>query len=114
MCQRLYRPGYSMPELSTPPGTASTCRVRSSSTAGSNGAAVQLTVTPAGGWYVVSPNSVVISPHGSGAGLTARKKRPPGTGRSPSGAAGARESGTAYWRGHHQPGTAFARVPPIG
>src|ERR1700722_19154576 len=96
-----------MPELSTPPGTASTCRVRSSSTAGSNGAAVQLTVTPAGVWYVVSPNSVVMSPHGSGAGLTARTKRSPG------GAAGPREAAPASWRAPHQPVTTFARMPPI-
>ncbi len=46
MCQRLYRPGYSMPELSTPPGTTSTCWVSFSSTAGSKAVAVRITVTP--------------------------------------------------------------------
>ena len=45
-CQRLYRPGYSIPELSTPPRRRSTCRVRPSSTTGSNGAATRLTRTP--------------------------------------------------------------------
>src|SRR6202034_212806 len=92
MCHRLYRPGYSMPELSTPPRRSSTCRVMSASRAGSNGAAVQVTRTPAPVSNCVSSISALALVIGPGAGRYGRQRRPPAAGRSPS---GVREPGTA-------------------
>ena len=46
MCQRLYRPGYSMPELITPPRRSSARAAIRPSSAGSNGVAVRVTRTP--------------------------------------------------------------------
>jgi hypothetical protein len=46
MCQRLYLPGYSMPELSTPPRRWSACAAICSSSAGSNGAPVLVISMP--------------------------------------------------------------------
>src|SRR5215472_10082084 len=46
MCQRLYRPGYSIPELSTPPRRRSTAAAMRDSSAGSNGSATRVIVTP--------------------------------------------------------------------
>src|ERR1700678_2767707 len=46
MCQRLYRPGYSMPELITPPRRSSTSAATRSSSSGSKGEAVRMTRTP--------------------------------------------------------------------
>src|SRR3984957_18648946 len=46
MCQRVYRPGYSMPELSTPPRRRSTSAAIRVSSAGSNFSAVRVIVTP--------------------------------------------------------------------
>src|SRR5215472_12772015 len=48
MCQRLYRPGYSMPELSTPPRRRSTAAAMRDNSAGSNGSATRVIVTPPG------------------------------------------------------------------
>ena len=77
MCHRLYRPGYSMPELITPPRRSSARAAIRPSSAGSNGAAVRMTRTP---------SRVVISVRwastwaprvsGPGGGRTT-KKRPP-------------------------------------
>ena len=46
MCQRVYRPGYSMPELSTPPRRRSTSPAILVSSAGSKTLAVRVIVTP--------------------------------------------------------------------
>src|SRR5438477_573092 len=43
MTQRLYRPGYSMPELITPPRRSSASAAIRPSSAGSNGSAVRVT-----------------------------------------------------------------------
>jgi hypothetical protein len=64
MCHRLYRPGYSMPELSTPPRRASTCRVTSSSRAGSNGESFRRTRTPPAVSNCFSPISALASVSG--------------------------------------------------
>jgi hypothetical protein len=46
MTQRLYRPGYSMPELITPPRRSSAAAAIRPSSAGSNGVAVRVIRTP--------------------------------------------------------------------
>src|ERR1700761_9435905 len=96
MCQRVYRPGYSMPELSTPPRRRSTSAATRVSSAGSNERAVRVTVTPpltvtdsAAGWPAVLSVVSTVGPLGSG--LLAiqvwpgkrreKQKRPPYPGR---------------------------------
>ena len=67
MCQRLYRPGYSIPELSTPPRRSSTSVAIRPSSAGSNGVAVRVTRTPPRVSSSVRWESTV-APRGSGSG----------------------------------------------
>ena len=77
MCHRLYRPGYSMPELITPPRRSSARAAIRPSSAGSNGAAVRVTRTPSR--VVISVRwASTVAPRVSGpGGGRATKKRPP-------------------------------------
>src|SRR5579859_2330427 len=56
MCQRLYRPGYSIPELNVPPRRASACLVTPARSAGSNGVTVLVTPIPPAVTYRDSPS----------------------------------------------------------
>src|SRR5215468_8021869 len=100
MCQRLYRPGYSMPELSTPPRRRSTAAAMRDSSAGSNGAAARVIVTPPAVASVLLLGVVVstVGPLNSRPGDRRRhEKRPPFSRAVASDMAGV----TAYRRRHH-------------
>ena len=82
MCQRLYLPGYSMPELITPPRRLSASAAIRPSSAGSNGAAVRVIRTPSR--VVISVRwASTVAPQVSGpGGGQETEKRPPFPGRS--------------------------------
>src|SRR5579862_5188096 len=98
MCQRLYRPGYSIPELSTPPRRSSTSVAIRPSSAGSNGVAVRVTRTPPRVSSSVRWEST-MAPRVRAQEATGKSKRPPGPGRSLRFLSAMQRA--AYWRRHH-------------
>src|ERR1700680_2933952 len=104
MCQRLYRPGYSMPELSTPPRRSSTCTQISSRAEGLNGSAVRVTRTPP-----AVTKSVLSCCSRCAAGSTGAPCLMPGTVRTREATAVARAIASGYARTR----TALLAAPPL-
>src|SRR6516162_6377212 len=100
MSQRLYRPGYSMPELSTPPRRLSTAVAMRDSSAGSNSSAVRVIVTPPGVASVLLLSVVVstVGPLNSRPGDQAGDTKSDRLFRA---VASDMAGGTAYRRRHH-------------